>query len=239
MTPEDSSGGHVIPPADPSTDRALTAVPANSPLAPSLAPDRLPPSPLPSVAWMLPAAPVPGGLPGVPVDSSLHMPESGENPRVRWVPIAVIAFLAVLLIGAAVTVGILVANPASTDSRDTSEIGESTGVDGWGDIESRLDAKIEQYKTARDDGSLWQQIPATPQNDTAVTAFLFFLTDMKIAASFGVDGATAASYAEEARVLEERLLAEEPLGSDIEIAFSEDRIFRYDGETGEGGYFTE
>lgn len=143
------------------------------------------------------------------------------------------------MIGAAVTVGILVSNQTSPGSRDTSEIGDSPGIDGWGDIESRLEAKIEQYKTARDDGSLWEQIPATPKNDTAVTAFLFFLTDMKIAASFGVDASTASSYAEEARVLEEKLLAEEPLGSDIEIAFSEDRIFRYDGETGEGGYFTE
>lgn len=73
-------------------------------------------------------------------------------------------------------------------------------------------------------------------NRTAVVAFGYLLTDLVIAAGFGVDKDTAVEYAETAADYERLLLAGEPLGDDVEITFSDDRAFVYDGETGKGGY---
>jgi hypothetical protein len=102
-------------------------------------------------------------------------------------------------------------------------------------IADRLEQKIDEYKRLRDSGELWQSIPDTEFNRTAVSAFLYFLTDMKVATIWGVDAATADEYEQRMTMLEERLLAQQPLGDDIEITL-EDRVFTYDGETGEGGY---
>lgn len=105
-------------------------------------------------------------------------------------------------------------------------------------IAAELEAKIAEYKNARDTGALWNSIPDTEFNRTAVSAFLYLLTDMKVATIWGVDEATAQEFAAEMAHLEELLLSEQPLGSDIEIVLS-DRTFRYDGDTGEGGYTDE
>jgi hypothetical protein len=102
-------------------------------------------------------------------------------------------------------------------------------------IAARLEAKIDEYKRLRDSGALWQSIPDTDFNRTAVSAFLYFLTDMKVATIWGVDEQQAQEYDERMAMLEERLLAQEPLGDDISITL-EDKVFTYDGETGEGGY---
>jgi hypothetical protein len=56
------------------------------------------------------------------------------------------------------------------------------------------------------------------------------------ATAFGVDDDEAAEFARDAAEYERLLLAGEPLGDDITISFSEDRVFTYDGDTGEGGY---
>lgn len=101
-----------------------------------------------------------------------------------------------------------------------------------GQVEATLQRMIDDYKLARRDGSLWERIPDTEFNQTAVTAFLYLITDLKLAASFGAD---TSDYLERADELERRLLAEEPLGTDISITLS-DRTFTYDGETGAGGF---
>ena len=113
--------------------------------------------------------------------------------------------------------------PSEPDPNDTT-------VDG--SVEMQLQGLLDRYKTARTDGSLWEQIPDTAFNQTAVSAFLYIITDMKIALSWGGD---SEGYLEEAAELERRLLNEEPLGTDISIKLS-DRTFTYDGTTGAGGY---
>ena len=101
-----------------------------------------------------------------------------------------------------------------------------------GPVEATLQAMIDDYRDSRADGSLWGQIPKSEFNETAVTAFLYLLTDLKLAASFGAD---TSDYLDRAAELERRLLAEEPLGTDISITMT-DRTFTYNGETGEGGF---
>ena len=103
------------------------------------------------------------------------------------------------------------------------------------EFEEQLQAKIDEYQMARRDGTLWDQIDDNEFNRTAVVAYLYLLTDMKSATMWGIDDATGQEYIDRADELEELLLSEQPLGSDIEIRFTE-RTFTYDGETGEGGY---
>lgn len=124
-------------------------------------------------------------------------------------------------------------------SSETRDSGQSAPDDGAGDpapssgsVESSLQATIDEYKLARDNGSLWTTIPDSDFNRTAVSAFLYLLTDLKLAASFGAD---TSDYLDRADELEQKLLNQEPLGSDISITLS-DRTFTYDGDTGEGGY---
>ncbi|WP_309103631.1 hypothetical protein [Microbacterium sp.] len=222
-------GAEVVPPAPVSPYIPPTTVP----LAPPV-----PASPAPAVTRVIPH-------PGPP-----HLtapPSQASPPAPGWVPAAVIATIVVVVVTAIIAATALLTSqpdapalptPAATASPDEGADPGNGAVDA-SSIEGHLEAKIEQYKRARDDGSLWTQIPRSDFNLTAVTAFLFFLTDMKLAASFGVDDATAGEYLAESAELERLLLAQEPLGSDIEITFSEDRVFRYDGDTGEGGYSTE
>jgi hypothetical protein len=108
-----------------------------------------------------------------------------------------------------------------------------------GNIAGRLQAKIDEYRGLRDTGALWQTIPDNDYNRTAVAAFLYFLTDMRLAATFGVDDAQAAEYDDRMAELERLLLAQEPFGDNIRITFEDGRVFTYDGETGEGGYSAE
>lgn len=121
------------------------------------------------------------------------------------------------------------------DPRPSEQAPPASGVTA-DEVGDWLGAKMDEYKRARDDGSLWTRIPDNAFNQTAVTAFLYFLTDMKSATLFGIDQATADEYVAETARLEQLLLAQQPLGDDIEITF-EDGGFRYDGDTGEGGYF--
>nr|WP_201470858.1 hypothetical protein [Microbacterium hydrocarbonoxydans] len=126
--------------------------------------------------------------------------------------------------------------PEGQQSEQPSEpSGDPADPEAGAAIADRLEQKIDEYKRLRDSGELWQSIPDSEFNRTAVSAFLYFLTDMKVATIWGVDAATADEYEQRMTMLEERLLAQQPLGDDIEITL-EDKVFTYDGETGEGGY---
>ncbi len=182
------------------------------------------------------------------VDTAQPSSAHASPPTPGWIPAAVIAAIVIFVVAALIVATALLtsqpetpaAPPTSASTAPPAAGGAPTlGPVDAGSIKAVLEDKIDQYKRARDDGSLWRQIPDNDFNRTAVTAFLFFLTDMKLAASFGVDDATAQEYLAEAEELEQLLLSQQPLGSDIEIAFSEDRVFRYDGDTGEGGYSSE
>ncbi|MGN7949761.1 hypothetical protein ACTJKH_13525 [Microbacterium sp. 22215] len=169
---------------------------------------------------------------------------------------AVAAFLLIVVVGIGVAVSLLLGSSSepvsapvptvtadtptapseepSTDDPPTDDSGDSGDADASaiGDV---LQAKIDEYKQLRDSGALWEKIPDSEFNRTAVSAFLYFLVDMKSATLWGVDEAQAQEYQERMTMLEERLLAEEPLGDDIKITL-EDKVFTYDGTTGEGGY---
>jgi hypothetical protein len=182
----------------------------------------------------------------------------------RWIPITVFSVLGVLVVAAIAVAGFLLtssfrpsadpvvppataeasAEPSEEPSSEPSADPSSPSADGPistspEEIEGQLQAKIDEYTQARDSGTLWATIPDTEFNRTAVSAFLYFLTDMKVATIWGIDQATAEEYAQDAADLEALLLAQQPLGSDIEISFEDGRVFRYDGDTGEGGYFDE
>lgn len=155
--------------------------------------------------------------------------------------LAAIAAVLVVVLGL-VVVGIsivpnLIGSPPETRSSDTDDAGQSDpGLIGGGSsaeaVEASLQATLNEYKAARDSGALWNTIPDTEFNRTALSAFFYLLTDLKLAASFGAD---TSDYLEQADELEQKLLNQEPLGSDVTIKLS-DRTFTYDGETGEGGY---
>lgn len=150
-----------------------------------------------------------------------------------------------LFLGATPSTPIAVPSPTAVQPSEPSAGPDDADPDGGSDapadpeagsaIADRLEDKIDEYKRLRDSGELWQSIPDTEFNRTAVSAFLYFLTDMKVATIWGVDAATADEYEQRMTMLEERLLAQQPLGDDIEITL-EDKVFTYDGETGEGGY---
>ncbi len=128
-------------------------------------------------------------------------------------------------------------SPTPTDAAEPDPtLTDDPEIPGTGSVGDRLGELAEQYRQARDDGTLWERIPDTERNRAAVSAFLYLITDMKIATIWGVDKETQAQYAQDAQRLEERLLAQEPLGTSVEITFEDGRVFRYDGETGEGGY---
>lgn len=105
-------------------------------------------------------------------------------------------------------------------------------------VKKQLEELRDRYVTARREGHLADVglRDGDTFDDTAVLAFAYLLTDRIIAAGFGVDHDTAVAYARDAAALERKLLAHEPLGEDIEITFAADRVFRYDGDTGKGGY---
>ncbi len=103
------------------------------------------------------------------------------------------------------------------------------------DVEAMLADKLAQYKQSSQDGSLWQQIPDTEHNRVAVQAFLYILTDMHSAFLWGVDEPTAQRFQTDAEELERKLLAQEPLGTDVKIT-SDKGTFTYNGDTGEGGW---
>ncbi|WP_307379359.1 hypothetical protein [Microbacterium sp. W4I20] len=231
----------------------------NPPLPPYAA--GMPPAP-PYGAGMPPAAPYAAGMPpgppyaaGMPPGPAAGYPAAGypaaaqpaSSSKVLGIVLAVVGAVVVLaVVGVATLIGLLTASPdeaspppapTSTSqaeepgapSEDPPSDGDATG------IAERLDAKIDEYKRLRDSGALWEKIPDSEYNRTAVSAFLYLMTDMKVATIWGVDEQQAQEYDQRMAMLEERLLAQEPLGDDIKITL-EDKIFTYDGETGEGGY---
>lgn len=161
---------------------------------------------------------------------------------VALIVVPVLAIVTVLIVGAGSSEG---GGPGPVSP--TAEAGDSHGSDDpdadepstgdpdappAGSVEGQLQAMIDDYRDSRADGSLWGRIPKTEFNETAVTAFLYLITDLKLAASFGAD---TSEYLDRAAELERKLLAEEPLGTDISITMT-DRTFTYDGTTGEGGF---
>ena len=242
-----SLSGPPAPPAGPAVPPppAFTAPPA---------------PPLPPYASAAYPPPQQGGQPqgavygaGYPMSTSPPDAPKSSGRTVGIVLAAVGAFVVLIVVGIAVVVGLLVASrspepvsapaPAVTaaptapsDDTDADEppSDDSGDADASG-IADVLQAKIDEYKRLRDSGALWESIPDTEFNRTAVSAFLYFLTDMKVATIWGVDEAQAQEYEERMTMLEERLLAEQPLGDDIQITL-EDEVFTYDGQTGEGGY---
>lgn len=103
------------------------------------------------------------------------------------------------------------------------------------ETKATLDAMVEGYKQSARDGSLWQKIPDTDRNRTALQAFLYVITDLRSAMLWGVDDSTAAGYLAEAKEYERKLLAQEPLGTSVKIT-SKGKTFSYDGDTGDGGW---
>lgn len=169
-----------------------------------------------------------------PTPGPLTKPSPTVRPpkKPRWK----ILLVAVLVVAAAVGGGIAwrASQTAPLPWYSSSELG--SGVGFFGSIEERLETMITKYETADEDGSLWELIPESRSNQTALLAFRFFLTDMKVAATMGTDFDEALDYANRSDELERLFLDEKPFGENIEFTFAEDRVFRYDGETGEGGY---
>ncbi|MCM3780790.1 hypothetical protein [Microbacterium hydrocarbonoxydans] len=200
------------------------------------------------------ATPQPNG--GYPI-SSIAPPPARSSTRANGLVLALVGgLLAVIIVGVAVIIGVLAGGaqtplaeptgisaptprPSSAPSDPSDDSGGAPDTEAGAEIADLLQAKADEYKRLRDSGALWQSIPDTEFNRTAVSAFLYFLTDMKVATIWGVDAQTAAEYEQRMAMLEEKLLAQQPLGDDIQITLEEGRVFRYDGETGEGGYFEE
>lgn len=251
------------PPADPG-NAAGGHFPILGPLAPPLSTPSPPaPSPpLPPYAAGLPTGPPTSGAypgPAAPGAYPAALPPARSTNRLGIV-LAVIGGAVVLaVVGIAAAVGLLLGmseppspsaptavaddpsapaeDPSSDDdpqADDDPESDPAPDADPSG-IAERLEAKIDEYQRLRDSGALWQSIPDNEFNRTAVSAFLYLMTDMKVATIWGIDDEQAQEYDERMAMLEERLLAQEPLGDDIKITL-EDKVFTYDGETGEGGY---
>jgi len=181
---------------------------------------------------------------------------SRSRRTVAIVIAAVAAFVVLVVVGIAVAVGLLLNSapdpisapvptvvptaPGGSDGDSDEPPAEDPPSDDPGDADASgiadvLQSKIDEYKQLRDSEALWEKIPDNEFNRTAVSAFLYFLVDMKSATLWGVDEAQAQEYQERMTMLEERLLAQQPLGDDIKITL-EDKVFTYDGTTGEGGY---
>lgn len=189
---------------------------------------------------------------GYPAYPSAPSPTPG--PKRTGLVVGLIALGAVVVIGGIVTAAVLLSNPGRPEavpspvptrsettaptppptpsSAPSAAPSEAPPATDPGSAEAVIQGKIDEYKAARQDGSLWERIPNTEFNQTAVSAFLYLLTDMKVATIWGGD---ASEYLGDVEELERKLLAGEPLGSDIRIVL-EDRTFTYDGDTGEGGY---
>jgi len=202
-----------------------------------------------------------GQQPSAPYGSEYPYPTAPPNRpsssgrTVGIVIAAVAAFVLIVVVGIGVAVSLFLSSSGeavsaplpsvtaaptapSDDSTDDEPPSDGTGDADASGIADVLQSKIDEYKQLRDSGALWEKIPDSEFNRTAVAAFLYFLIDMKSATVWGVDEAQAQEYQERMTMLEERLLAQQPLGDDIKITL-EDKVFTYDGETGEGGYTAE
>lgn len=108
-------------------------------------------------------------------------------------------------------------------------------IDGTGTLGDRLDAMRSSYLTANSDGSLWEKLPDTAENRVAFAAFMYILSDLKVATIWGFDADTAYQYERHAKHVELLFLDQKPLGTSVKITL-EDKVFTYDGDTGEGGF---
>jgi hypothetical protein len=201
----------------------------------------------------------PGGYPVSPPYAGAGYPASSSFPpptrssKALWIVLGVVGVFVVLsIVGVAVLVGVVssqrpepIALPTNVPAAPSDPAAPSNPAEdpetGSPDAEAGeelaefLEEKKAEYVQLRDSGALWQQIPDTEFNRTALTAFFFFVADMKVATIWGVTAEQAAEYTERVAMLEERLLAQQPLGDDIQMTTG-DRVFTYDGETGEGGW---
>lgn len=237
---------NVIPPPPADAGGQAPSFPPVVPLAPPVS------APVPPAQ---PAAPLPpyataGGYPAP--GPAYAAPPAAKSSNALGIVLVVVGGLVIFaVVGVALLVGFLVRGPdeasppapvpspsafAEDPDRPSDDGDEPADPDADASgIADRLEAKIEEYKRLRDSGALWQTIPDNEYNRTAVTAFLYLMTDMKVATIWGIDEQQAQEYDERMAMLEERLLAQQPLGDDIKITL-EDKVFTYDGETGEGGY---
>lgn len=125
---------------------------------------------------------------------------------------------------------------SESDTDDELDYGpDDPEIDGTGPVADRLQALEDRYQQMYDDGSLWDLMPETKENTGAYLAFQFMLTDMRSATRFSTDEEQETQFAKHAKRLEERLLAQQPLGSDVTYVLQDGRTFTYDGETGEVG----
>lgn len=132
--------------------------------------------------------------------------------------------------------------PEATDpgggTHDESADGEITFgpdapvLDGTGPIGDRLETLATQYRTMYDDGSLWDLIPQTTENEGAYFAFQLLLADMRGATLFGVSQEDELYFSQYAKYLEERFRAEQPLGASVTFTGEDGHTFKYDGDTG-------
>ncbi|WP_223622634.1 hypothetical protein [Microbacterium sp. EST19A] len=261
MTDEQSGAepDHVIPPPPVDAGGRPPSFPPVVPLAPPVSAPA-PPAPaagaLPPYAAATPPAPRAGGYPASVPAAAYPAPAPAKSSNTLGVVLAVVGGLVIFaVVGVVVLVGLLVRGPeeASPPAPGPSPSAFAEDPDAPADeqpsdgdepadpetdpsgIAERLEAKIDEYKRLRDSGALWQTIPDNEYNRTAVSAYLYLMTDMKVATIWGIDAEQAQEYDERMTMLEEKLLAQEPLGDDIKLTL-EDKVFTYDGETGEGGY---
>lgn len=100
-----------------------------------------------------------------------------------------------------------------------------------------------KYQTALKDGSIHQWVVDSPTGDTYAQAFVYFLTDKKVALLWISDSsddpaeldATVAEWDAELTELERTFLAGEPFGADVTIKRSDGTTFHYDGAAGPNG----
>lgn len=247
----------IVPPAPPATIPLPPAL--ATPLAPPLSPPpaQSPAQPGPPAAPPYATSQAYPAQPGYPAQPPYAQHPSGyplaPGPQARAKPparlwlvllIAIVSVAAIIVVTVFISVALLRSprddepQPGSGPIATPSWPGAGSDEES-GDVGAELQAEIDEYENLRDTGALWQQIPDDDFNRTAVQAFLYLLIDMKSATLFGVDSATAEQYRTEMAELESRLLAQQPLGTDIELDLGEGRVFRYDGTTGAGGYSDE
>jgi hypothetical protein len=208
--------------------------PADEPSYPPYRPPADPqPEPEPQRAARYQAYPAPAvqAAPAGPVPSTAAASPTSRNPL--GLTLSVVAGLAMLI--AVAIGGVLLLGESSGPGQVDTPTGPISTDDS--EIRAELEEKRDLYTAALRAGDLPSiGLEDNEFNRTAVAAYAFFLTDMIGATAFGVDDDEAAEFARDAAEYERLLLAGEPLGDDITISFSEDRVFTYDGDTGEGGY---
>lgn len=110
---------------------------------------------------------------------------------------------------------------------------EDPSLEGDGPLFDRIGALQDKYRMMREDGTLWELIERTEENNGAAIAFSYILSDVRGALRFGPSNADKEYYSKYVKLMETRFLAEEPLGVNVHITTSDGRVFIYDGDTGE------